>query len=202
MSPPIPALLLYAVFFLSGIAAILYQLVWQRSLLTLLGTDAESVTLVVAAFLLGLGLGALGGGALARTRRSALVFFAAAELGIAAFGCASLPFFRWLASFTAGATGLAVGLVAFAAVLVPTLLMGATLPLLVGYLVGRSGNVGRSVGVLYFANTLGSAVGCAAAAALLFRALGQSGAVLFAAGLNVFVALAVTATLLARRARA
>jgi hypothetical protein len=60
--------LLYAVFFLSGVAAILYQLVWQRALLTLLGTDSESVTLVVSAFLLGLGTGGFAGGGLSRTR--------------------------------------------------------------------------------------------------------------------------------------
>ena len=50
---------LYPLFFISGIPALLYQVVWQRSLFTIYGTNTESATAVVAAFLLGLGLGAL-----------------------------------------------------------------------------------------------------------------------------------------------
>jgi len=72
---------------------------------------------------------------------------------------------------------------------VPTMLMGATLPLLVEHLVCRSQNVGRSVGGLYFVNTLGSGMACFLAATVLMRRLGQSGSVLFAAGVNALVAL-------------
>jgi spermidine synthase len=53
---------LYPLFFTSGIPALLYQVVWQRSLFTIYGTSTESATAVVAAFLLGLGLGAFAGG--------------------------------------------------------------------------------------------------------------------------------------------
>ena len=53
---------LYPLFFISGIPALLYQVVWQRSLFTIYGTNTESATAVVAAFLPGLGLGAFAGG--------------------------------------------------------------------------------------------------------------------------------------------
>jgi hypothetical protein len=63
--------------------------------------------------------------------------------------------------------------------------MGATLPLLVAYLVRRSGNVGRSIGVLYAVNTLGSALAAITTVMVLFRLLGQSSTVRLAAAINV-----------------
>jgi spermidine synthase len=184
----------FPVFLLSGVAAVLYQLVWQRALFRLLGTSMESVTLIVTAFMLGLGLGSLAGGLISdRSRRPLALVFAGVELGIGVFGLVSLPLFRWIASETPEAAGLSIGLVAFAAVLVPTLLMGGTLPILVSWLVRRSGNVGRSVGMLYFVNTLGSALGSIAAALWILGALGQSGSVLLAAALNLAVASGVAA---------
>jgi predicted membrane-bound spermidine synthase len=188
----LPAPLLYAVFLLSGFAAVLYQLVWQRSLFRLLGTSSESVTMVVTAFMLGLGLGSLAGGALTlRARWPLPVIFGLVELGIGGFGLISMRLFAWIASVTSDARGLAIGLVAFSAVLVPTLFMGGTLPILVAYLVRRSGNVGKSVGLLYFVNTLGSAIGSLAAALWILGRLGQAGSVLLAASLNLAVAAAV-----------
>jgi predicted membrane-bound spermidine synthase len=186
MPARLPSALLYAVFFLSGTAAILYQTVWQRSLFTIYGTSAESVTVVVTAFMLGLGLGALAGGRLSERKGLSLpVAFGVAELAIGGFGLASLPFFRILASFTSGAQGLEVGAWALGAVVVPTLLMGATLPILVAHRVRESGHVGASVGHLYGVNTLGSAAGAFLAAGLLLGALGQSRTVQLAAALNV-----------------
>jgi spermidine synthase len=182
------------VFLVSGFAAILYQLVWQRALFRLLGTSSESVTLIVTAFMLGLGLGSLAGGALSsKPGRPLALVFGLVELGIGAFGLVSLPLFSWIAAETPEAAGLSIGLIAFVAVLMPTMLMGATLPILVAFLVRRSGNVGRSVGMLYFVNTLGSALGSLAAAAWVLGALGQSGSVLLAAALNLAASLSVIA---------
>jgi MFS family permease len=181
-----------AVFLASGVSAVIYQLVWQRSLFRLYGTNSESVAMVVTAFMLGLGLGSLGGGALSRSPRIPLpVLFGAIELAIGFFGWFSLSLFHGLASLTWAATGFHVGLLAFGALLVPTLLMGATLPILVAYLVGESRNVGRSVGMLYFVNTMGSAVGCVMAALWLMGSLGQSGSIRVAVALNALVALTV-----------
>jgi predicted membrane-bound spermidine synthase len=191
---------LYPLFFLSGFPALLYQIVWQRTLFAIYGVNIESVTVVVSAFMLGLGLGSLAGGRISRNPRAPLLLlFAGAEFGIAGYGLASLPLFHRVAAFTAGAPALATGLLAFALVVIPTILMGATLPLLVAHLVRISGNVGRSVGILYFVNTLGSAVACFAAALLTMRYLGESGTVHLAAALNAVVASGVFLLACSRR---
>ena len=192
-----PAPLLYLIFLLSGGAAILYQLVWQRALFTVYGTSSDSVTVIVTVFMLGLGLGGLAGGALSRLPWwGAPLLFGAAEVSIGLFGLGSLRWIEGVAALTPGAAGFAVGLPAFAVLLFPTVCMGATLPLLVAYAVARSGNVGRSVGLLYFVNTLGAAAGCAAAAAWLFGHFGQAATVRVAAAANFIAAACVLGSLL------
>lgn len=194
--------MLYPVFLVSGAAAILYQLLWQRALFTIYGTSAESVTVVVTAFMLGLGLGSLAGGRLSENSRLPLpAVFAALEIAIGAFGLVSLALFRFVGRLTSAAAGIEVGLWALGLVLLPTVLMGATLPLLVAHRVRESGNVGRSVGLLYGVNTLGSAIGSLAAALFLMGALGESLSVKFAAGLNFAVAVVVLATSACTRSR-
>jgi predicted membrane-bound spermidine synthase len=83
------------------------------------------------------------------------------------------------------------GIVSFALVLVPTLLMGATLPLLVTHLVRGNQNVGQSVGLLYFANTIGAAFGALIGATIWFRFYGLSGSVHIAVILNFASAIVV-----------
>jgi predicted membrane-bound spermidine synthase len=183
---------IYAVFAASGAAALLYQVVWQRALFAVYGINIESVTVVVTAFMLGLGLGGLVGGALSRRpRRSLLALFAVAELGVGLFGFFSLGIFRWVGASTLRAPPAVTALSTFLLVLAPTLLMGATLPLLVAHAVRRSGNVGRSVGLLYFVNTLGSAAASLAAVVFVLGRFGETGTVRLAAGLNLAVSGAV-----------
>ncbi len=183
---------LQIIFFCSGFAALIYQVVWQRVLFSLYGSNIESVTMVVTAFMLGLGLGSLAGGALSRNpRRSPLLLFAAVETSIGIFGAFSLPFFRWVGSFTLQLSPGATGLVTLLVLVLPTLLMGATLPLLVAHSVKRSGNVGQSIGVLYAVNTLGSALAALATVLVLFRVLGQSHTVRLAAAINLSLGVAV-----------
>ena len=181
--------LVAAVFVLSGFAALVYQVAWQRALAAIYGVDMESVTVVVTAFMLGLGLGSLAGGWLADLRRiDHLWTFAGIEGAVCVYGIGSLALFRFVGQSGDGGVG-AVFLATFATVLVPTLLMGATLPLLVGHAVRRSGNVGRSLAVLYAANTFGGAVAAVVAAVVLLRFLGLQGSVVAAAGVNAAVAL-------------
>lgn len=183
---------LFLLFFISGVPALIYQVVWQRSLFTLYGVNIESVTTVVSAFMLGLGLGSFVGGAISkRPGVPILKVFAGFEFGIALFGLLSLTYFNWVASFTAHLSPLGLVVVAFLLVVVPTTLMGATLPLLTKYLVQLSGSVGRSVGMLYFVNTLGSAFACFLAAIVAMPYLGKLGSIQLAASLNVLVGLGV-----------
>lgn len=185
---------IHSLFFCSGFPALIYQIVWQRALFAIFGLNIQSVTVVVSGFMLGLGLGSLAGGALSNSRRLAPVtLFAMAELLTGIFGAVSLTLFHRIAEITAGKSLLETSLVSFFVIVLSTLLMGATLPLLVEYLVRSSQNVGSSVGSLYFVNSLGSGLACFLAATWLMRHLGQSGSVRFAASLNILVAIGALA---------
>src|ERR1700750_3360264 len=87
--------LVCALFFFSGFPALIYQLTWQRELFRIFGVNMESVTIVVTAFMLGLGLGRLAGGWISKLSGVALLpLLAAIEIITAAFGLASLSIFE------------------------------------------------------------------------------------------------------------
>ncbi len=200
MPPPFPAAILHGVFVLSGLSALIYQLVWQRALLMIYGSNVESVAMVVAAFLAGLGIGSLMGGWLSKWPKAPLVLlFGLAELGVGAYGLVSLKLFDAVGAMTSQADSLSTGLLAFSLVFLPTLLMGATLPLLVAHQVRVTTHVGRSVSQLYFVNTLGAALGAFIAARWLLGHFGMSATVHIAAALNASAAIIILATAFFRR---
>jgi predicted membrane-bound spermidine synthase len=176
-------------FFLSGAAALVYQVGWQRLLALHSGAGLYSVAMIVAAFMLGLGIGSHQGGRLAtglRGRR-ALLAFALLELAIAAFGAASSwIYYDWLypravhlpsPSWQAGALHLL-------ALVPPTALMGMSLPFLVAAVVEDVGGASRRIAWLYGVNVLGAACGALATPWLLFPSLGVRGTLLAAAAFN------------------
>ncbi|MGF6310749.1 putative membrane-bound spermidine synthase [Bradyrhizobium sp. i1.8.4] len=176
-------------FFFSGLPALIYQLTWQRSLFRIFGVNTESVTIVVTAFMLGLGLGSLVGGLITRRRAvQPLLLLGIIETLTAAFGLASLWIFDRVGDLTLDWSPPAIAAVNLMLVLIPTLLMGATLPILVSHLVRTSGQTARSVGLLYYVNTLGASAACLLCAAFIFPYLGMHLAVYIAAGINVAVA--------------
>src|SRR6201989_756955 len=87
--------LVCVLFFFSGFPALIYQLTWQRELFRIFGVNSESVTIVVAAFMLGLGFGSLAGGWVSKHRTIGLLpLLASIELATAAFGLVSLGVFE------------------------------------------------------------------------------------------------------------
>jgi spermidine synthase len=183
---------LYLIFFASGFSALVYQLVWQRALFTIYGVNIESITIVVTAFMLGLGFGSLLGGQLSRLRWiNPLVTFGLMELGIAVYGFYSLTVFEWVGLGTAGSPATKVFLITFSLVLMPTLFMGATLPLLTSHIVPKMKNVGQTVANLYFVNSLGSATACFLAALWLFASFGMRGTTSIAVFVNGVIGLSV-----------
>src|SRR3954447_24776975 len=85
---------LCVLFFCSGFPALIYQLTWQRALFRIFGVNIESVTIVVTAFMLGLGLGSLVGGWLSKRRSMPLLpLLAAIEILTGIFGVGSLAIF-------------------------------------------------------------------------------------------------------------
>lgn len=181
--------ILCALFFFSGFPALIYQLTWQRELFRIFGVNTESVTIVVTAFMLGLGIGSLAGGWLSKQRGMKLLpLLAAIELATAAFGIVSLSVFEQVGDLVVNWPLPAMAAVNLVLVIIPTLLMGATLPILVSHLVRRSGQVGGAVGLLYYVNTLGAGAACLVCCAVLFPFVGMHGAIYTAVAINVSVA--------------
>ena len=178
-------------FFVSVVCgASLYQIVWQRTLFSIYGINVEAVTMVVTVFMLGLGLGSLAGGAISKNpKRPAVLYFALAECSIGVFGIFSLKIFHRVGTLTLELPPLQIALVTFGLLLLPTMLMGGTLPLLVAHFSRLSKNVGQSVARLYYVNTLGSAAASALAVTVLLGKLGQAHTLQVAAGLNFFAGL-------------
>ena len=180
-------------FLLSGAAALFYQVSWQRILGVFSGVHIYSITIIVTAFMAGLGFGSFFGGRYADrlgVRRS-IIGFAICEAVIGAFGLISGWLFYDVANEQLG------GLVRYPAVLpivhltllfIPTFLMGASLPLLSRGLVLSQAVAARTISVLYGVNTLGAASGAFLATWLLFSEVGFSGTIQAAAILNLLAA--------------
>jgi len=200
-----PAVVLAGLLFLlSGGAALVYQVAWQRLLALHSGVGLYSVAMIVAAFMAGLGLGSQLGGRLS-TRfdgARALRVFALLELTIAALGAASTyAYYDWLypRAVQLPSPSLQAGLLHLAALLPPTLLMGMSLPFLVRAVVTDVEGAGRRIGWLYGINVLGAAAGAFAAPWLLLPRFGVRGSVFVAALANL--AVGTGALLLARLLR-
>jgi predicted membrane-bound spermidine synthase len=187
-------------FFLSGFAALLYQVAWQRTLFVAFGVDIESVTVVVSIFMLGLGAGGIFGGYLAdRFPNRILQLFCLAEFCIALIGMVSIDAITVVGIWASGVPTFFVAVITFAMVLPPTLLMGATLPMLVAHSARVSGSVGASTGGLYFVNTLGAALGAFTTGFFLLYWLDLRQATWVASTANVMSALSIAISLLRER---
>ncbi|TAE32282.1 MAG: spermine synthase [Cytophagales bacterium] len=174
--------LLYVLFFISGFAALLYQVIWQRLLVFYTGSDTVSISLIVSAFMTGLGLGYLFGGRLA-DRASAsqnLRYFLLAEAGIMGFAALS----KWLLydvlyvnSPITNNSPVIMYVVVFGVLLLPTFLMGFSLPALSkAFRFGDGPAQARYISLLYFVNTLGAAVGAFVTGFFVVRQMGYESA--------------------------
>jgi MFS family permease len=178
-----------ALFFLSGFAALLYQVAWQRELFGWYGVDLDSVSAIVSVFMLGLGVGALAGGWLAdRFARRRILIFSLIELTMGVFGFFSLDIIDAVGAVLGADSLPRLVVLTFLVFIVPTCAMGATLPVLVTELIDITENVGFSTGTLYFINTLGAAAGALAGGLVLLSLYGLDGVVAIAAALNLSVA--------------
>ena len=185
-------------FFLSGSASLVYQVLWSRQISLVFGNTLQAASATVAAFLLGLGLGAALAARVGRQRHNIGRDFACAEILVAISGLlvsAILPHGGALAAFLSrelGQSAMVFATVRFLLVwlllLVPCICMGVTLPLLTlqAERVDPAG-FGKSLGVLYAVNTLGAACGALATDFLLIPAVGVWGTVCWAACLDLAV---------------
>jgi predicted membrane-bound spermidine synthase len=155
---------LHVLFFVSGAAALCYQVMWQRLLFAWFGVDLESMTVIVSVFMFGLGIGAhLGGEVADRWPDKLPAIFGGLELAIGSFGLVSAWLIGEIGALLAGGSLLTTAFAGFLLLAIPTIAMGATLPILVIHVNHNVGHIGHAVGGLYFANTLGAALGAAIA---------------------------------------
>lgn len=161
-------------FFVSGFAALVYQVVWQRILTFFGGADVYSVTIIVAAFMGGLGFGSLVGGHLADRLQAnrRLLAFALCEIAVALFAVFSANIYYdvlYVRFGTWSTTRLAIAAVVFVVTLWPTFFMGMSLPILAKALTTDGRHPARWIPLLYGSNTIGAACGSLFATAILFR---------------------------------
>lgn len=181
--------ILYLLFFFSGTASLIYQVTWQRMLFTRFGVDLDSITVIVSVFMLGLGMGGLLGGVLAdKHTKTLLMLYICIELAIAIFGFFSPHFIGLVDRVAIHSNEFVTAISCFIILIFPTLLMGATFPLLVTHVANYYQNIGQSVGNLYFANTLGGAVGVFLSGFVLLNFLSLIGVINCAVAINITVA--------------
>lgn len=192
--------LIHGLFFASGASALVYQVAWVRSLSLILGASHQAVSIVLAAFMGGLALGAVALGRRAAANARPLRLYAGLELGIAAAALALPPLLLGVQGAyvalahvlepLAGGEALAAAvraLLSFAVLVLPTCLMGGTLPVLVAAVVRRHADLHARLASLYAINTAGAAAGALAAGFALLPALGLRRTELVAVAANVSI---------------
>ncbi len=197
---------IFLLFYLSGIAGLIYQVLWLRRLSVIFGVTVYAASTVLAAFMAGLAIGAALSGRIMRRGIAPLAAFGIAEILIGITGllspvlldAASAVYVGLHAVAPESLTVLTIARLAcsFAILAVPTTMMGVTLPLLTAAVSQSARTAGSSVSLLYAMNTLGAMSGTLLTGYLLIPAIGIRRSFLLAAVLNVLVG--VAALLLSR----
>ena len=161
--------LILLLFFVSGALALVYQVVWARMMTHVFGSTALAVGTVLAAYMSGLALGAWRFGKRADRHPDCLRLYALLEIGIAVaalashlllhqLGPAHRAIYEWV-GFSTALLGATRFVLAFLLIMAPTVLMGATLPVLTRFLTRRGKLVGVNISTLYAINTFGAVSG-------------------------------------------
>ena len=188
-------------FFFSGFSGLVYEVVWARLLERVMGASVYSITTVLTVYMAGLGLGSFLAGRFIDRRSDSLRLYGILQ-GAIGISCVLVPALLVLlapvyrsAYQSIDASFQTLTLVRFLisglALIIPTTLMGATLPVLSRYLATRLDTLGETIGRLYAVNTFGAVIGSFAAGFVLMPRLGIMGAIFFAAAINIIIALLV-----------
>ena len=190
--------ILYAIFFLSGVAALIFETLWFHQAGLAFGNSVWASSLVLSSFMLGLAFGNALAARFADRIAQPVRAYAALEIAI---GVGGLGLVFWLPSLAPllgdlfepfseniiVLNGLRLG-TAFVLMLIPATAMGATLPVLLKALLSREASFGAVLGRLYGVNALGAVAGAVAGELLLVEWIGVRGTGLFAAACNALAA--------------
>ncbi|PYN87737.1 MAG: hypothetical protein DMD87_12115 [Candidatus Rokuibacteriota bacterium] len=215
-SPTLPATFpvsfaaILTLFFLSGFSGLVYEVVWLRMLVRAFGSTLFATSTVLAVFMFGLAAGAWFGGRRSRSTPVPLRSYAIIELGLAvaaslaSWACRYLPnLVATLLSEQDAASALVIVVrasICFLVLIVPTVLMGASLPLLAQQFSQTRHRGWDRAALLYGVNTVGAVIGVIYAGFLAIGALGETGTAAMAVAINATVG--IMALALARRASA
>jgi spermidine synthase len=187
--------LVFLLFFVSGMTGLVYEVVWTRMFTSVFGNTTYAISAVLAAFMGGLALGSFVIGRLVDKQRKLLKLYALLEVGIGIMALCMPLLLNELNSLYAlvfqnltTSTGFLFFIktvLSFLILLIPTFLMGGTLPLLSKYLIRRNDEIGAKVGLLYSINTLGATAGCFLTGFVLLEAFGISNTIILAAVVNL-----------------
>ena len=202
-------MILAVCFFVSGASSLIYQVLWMRMMGWVFGVTVFAASTVWATFMAGLALGSLIAGFAGDRVRRPLAWFGAAELLIGGSALATPSALSALQTLyvdaspslpdsigTLTAVRFAMG---FIVMIVPTALMGATLPLVVKAAATRAGRLREQIGVLYGSNAAGAIAGTLAAGLYLIPGFGIRHSFFVAAAMNA--AVGTTALLLSALAK-
>ncbi len=194
------AVVVYCLFLITGAIALVYQSAWNRELTLVFGASRAATSIVLAAFMIGLALGGALGGRWSSRVKNPLKLYGWLEIAVAVFAVL-FPYFLQVVDLLYISIAKSVGDVtvmlsiarfcfAFGLLLLPTVCMGATLPVLVQFLVSNQSQMAQRMPLLYGVNTLGAAGGALLAGFVILPALGLFQTQLYSALLNGLVGIA------------
>lgn len=187
-----------AAFFVSNIAALIFEVVWGRELTHVFGTSVYAVSTVLTSFMSGLALGSYIFGRLVDVSKNPEKLFARLEIGLGVYGLftiylfdvVSLPYGDLHRAFHGGLLfNFIEFLLAFFLLLIPTTFMGATFPVITKLYHEKFDELGSDVGKVYTVDMLGAATGSFVSGFLLIPILGHTKTIILASFLNVLVGL-------------
>jgi len=187
-------------FFLSGFAALTYEVAWTRSLSLVFGSSTYAFSTMLTSFMVGLALGSYIASKYVDRFKAPIALFAFVELGIGIYGLLLIPVFDkldilylmlhdYFQSFYPFMFSLFI--LSFLLMLIPTTLMGATMPIVSKIFTHEQESVGTDIGIIYSANTLGGIFGSFSAGFVLIPVVGLVKACVLAALFNIIVAFLV-----------
>jgi len=195
--------LLIIIFGLSGMAALIYEIIWIRPLTLVFGSSVYAVSTIISSFILGLAIGSWLAGKYSDRIKNPLKYFAVFQIGIGIYGLLLLPVFSSLPGIYLEVYHLTFPnhylfqftqiLMAMALISVPATMMGTTLPLMVRTYSKNFTTIGSDVGRLDAANSIGAVFGTLAAGFLMLPLLGIQDSIIITALINFSIGIIILA---------
>ena len=185
-------------FFLSGFAALTAEVVWTRFLSLTIGTSVYALSIITTAFLVGLAIGSFIMSKYMHKIEHPITTFAFVELGIGLSGIIILFFidkldvpylmlyhtFNSFYPFT-----IALFLIVFTMILIPTTLMGTTMPLVSKIISKKMTSIGTDIGIIFATNTFGAIFGSFFASFVLIPSIGMTKTAALGTAVSIFIAI-------------